>query len=229
MPEVITARSTVDWAAILAGAALATAIGLVLSTFGLGLGLSVNSPYEGEGVSPAMFAFGAGLFLIAVQVISFWVGGYVAARLRTRHAESSEHETDVRDGLHGLLAWGVGVIAAAVISFATLGGAAAAANNASGDLVASVAQAAGAEVDQAASDEARTNPQARSETTAERRTEVVRKLTILSAFVTAASLLVGAVSAFFAAGVAGHHRDRNVHLKMFVLRRTTGQPAPPTV
>lgn len=229
MPEVITGRSTVDWAAILAGAVLATSIGLILSTFGIGLGLSVNSPYEGEGVSPALFAFGAGLWLLAIQVLSFWMGGYVAARLRTRQREMSDHETDVRDGLHGLLVWGVGVIAAALISFATVGGAAATAANADGSLVASVAQAAGEEVDRAASAEASTNPQASDETTAERRAEVARKLTVLSAFATAASLLVGAVVAFFAAGVGGNHRDRNIHLKFFVLRRTTVQPTPPPV
>jgi hypothetical protein len=226
MPE--AARSNVDWAAVIAGAVLATAIGLILSAFGIGLGLSVNSPYEGEGVSPAMFAFGAGLWLLAIQVLSFWMGGYVAARLRTRR-ETTEHETDVRDGLHGLLVWGVGVIAAAIISFATIGGGAAAASNANGSLVASVAQAAGAEVDQAAAREPRENPAARNETTAEQRAELVRKLTVLSAFVTAASLLVGSVAAFFAAGVGGNHRDRNTQLKFFVLRRASVQPVPPTV
>jgi cytochrome bd-type quinol oxidase subunit 2 len=222
------ARSNVDWAAIIAGAVLATAIGLVLSTFGIGLGLSVNSPYEGEGVSPALFAFGAGLWLLAIQVISFWMGGYAAARLRP-HRENTEHETDVRDGLHGLLVWGVGVIAAAIISFATIGGGAAAAANANGSLVASIAQATGAEVDQAAAREPRDNPSARDETTAEQRAELARKLTVLSAFVTAASLLVGAVAAFFAAGAGGHHRDRNMHVKFFTLRRASVQPIPPTV
>ena len=222
------ARSNVDWAAIIAGAVLATAIGIILSTFGVGLGLSVNSPYEGEGVSPALFAFGAGLWLIAIQVISFWIGGYVAARLRP-HRENTEHETDVRDGLHGLLVWGVGVIAAAIISFVTIGGGAAAASNSNSSLVASIAQATGAEVDQAAAREPRDNPTARDETTTEQRTELARKLTVLSAFVTAASLLVGAVAAFFAAGAGGHHRDRNLHVKFFTLRRARVQPIPPTV
>jgi hypothetical protein len=227
MPDIVTTRSTVDWAAILAGAVLATAIGLILSAFGLGLGLTVSSPYEGEGMSPAMFAFGAGLWMLATQVLAFWMGGYVAARLRTRQAEGSEHETDVRDGLHGILAWGAGVIAAAVISFAALGGAAATAENADGGIVSSVAAAAGAEVDQAARADAAANPQARDETAAEQRAELVRKLTVLSAFITAASLLAGAVAAFFAAGVGGNHRDRNVQLKFFILRRTVVQP--PTV
>jgi len=74
MPEVITRGTRVDWAAILAGATIATAIGLVLTTFGLGIGLSANSPYEGEGVSPGMFTFGAGLWLLFVQLFAFGAG-----------------------------------------------------------------------------------------------------------------------------------------------------------
>jgi cytochrome bd-type quinol oxidase subunit 2 len=229
MPDIINTRSTVDWASILAGAVLATAVGLILSTFGIGIGLSMNSPYEGEGMTPSMFAFLAGLWILAIQVISFWMGGYVAGRLRSRQSEGTEHETDVRDSLHGLLAWGVGVIAAAVISFAAFGGGTAAANSDNSGLAASIARATGQEVDRAAAVEPARNANASDETIDERRTEVARKLTLLSAFITAASLLVGAAAAFFAAGVGGHHRDRNIQLKLFVLRRPNVQPTSPTV
>ena len=226
MPESATSR--IDWAAILAGAVLATAVGLVLTTFGAGLGLSVTSPYEGEGASPALYAIGAGLWVLWIQLVSFTIGGYVAARLRPKLPELTEHETDVRDGMHGLLVWGVGVIAAALISLATLGGATAAANDgARGNLAASVAQAAGEEIDQAAAREGATNPQAADESASERRAEVARKLTILAAFITAASLLAGAVAAFFAAGSGGRHRDQGMQLKFFVLRTTIAKPPQP--
>jgi hypothetical protein len=225
MPE--SASSRIDWAAILAGAVLATAVGLVLATFGAALGLSITSPYEGEGASPALYAIGAGVWVLWIQLVSFTIGGYVAARLRPRVPELTEHETDVRDGMHGLLVWGVGVIAAAIISFATLGGATATANDGTrGSLAASVAQAAGEEIDQAAAREGATNPQAADESASERRAEVARKLTILAAFITAASLLAGAAAAFFAAGSGGHHRDRSTQLKFFVLR-TAPAPKPP--
>lgn len=225
MAEVMGRHSRVDWAAILAGAVLATAIGLILTTFGLGLGLAVNSPYEGEGVSPAMFAFGAGLWTLAVQVLAFWIGGYVCARLRAPQTDVSEHEGDVRDSLHGVLVWATGVIAAAVISFFFLSGVTAASENArAGGVVASIAQSADAEVDQAAVSERIKNPEARDETPAERRAEVARKAAVLSAFVTAASLLVGAVAAFFAALAGGNHRDRNVQLKFFTVRRVLVAP-----
>ena len=47
--------SNVQWGPIFAGVSIATATGLVLLTFGATLGLSVTSPYEGEGLSPVAF------------------------------------------------------------------------------------------------------------------------------------------------------------------------------
>jgi hypothetical protein len=221
MAEIMGVNSRVDWGAIIAGAVLTTAIALILLTFGAGLGLGVTSPYEGEGASPALYVFGAGLWLLWVQLASFTVGGYVAARLRARQPDANEHEVDVRDGLHGLLTWGVGVIAAAVIAMASIGSAAATAENASapGNIVDRIADAAGAEASAAAADEPAVNPEARDESQAEREAEAARKLTVLAAFITAASMLAGAAAAFFAAGLGGKHRDQNTHMPFFVLRR----------
>ena len=220
MSEVITRETRVDWAAIIAGAVVATAIGVILTTFGLGLGLAVNSPYEGEGSSPALFAIGAGLWLLLTQVAAFWVGGYICARLRPRQPELSEHEVDLRDGLHGIIVWGVGVLAAGLISTAVIGGATATTEAAGGgSLIESVATATDAELDQAASRERMDNPDAANESFTERRAEVARKLAVLSTFLTAASLLVGAVAAFFAAGKGGDHRDKGANVRFFNLRR----------
>lgn len=229
MSEIISRDTRVDWPAILAGAVVATAIGVILSTFGIGLGLAVNSPYEGEGASPALFAFGAAVWLLATQVVAFWIGGYICARLRARQPDLSEHEVDVRDGLHGIIVWGAGVLAAGLITALIIGGATTAAETADrGGLVESVATAADAEIDQAASRERVENPEAADETFTERRAEVARKLTVLSAFATAASLLVGAVAAFFAAGVGGQHRDRSTNVKFFILRRPMRNAVNPT-
>ena len=84
------ARSRVDWGAVFAGAVVATAIGLVLLTFGAGLGLSVTSPYEGEGMGPVAYAIAAGLWILWVQLLSFSIGGYIAARLRAQGNEVTE-------------------------------------------------------------------------------------------------------------------------------------------
>jgi hypothetical protein len=193
--------------------------------------LSVTSPYEGEGISPTLYVIAAGIWMLWVQLVSFSIAGYVAARLRTVQPGATEHETDVRDGLHGALAWGAGVIAAAVISFAGIGGVTATAQaDAPGGIVASVAEAASEEIDQAAAEERAANPQASDETADERRAEIVRKLTILAGFVTAASLLAGAAAAIISAGFGGKHRDQNTRLAFFVLRREqTTTPVPPPV
>lgn len=222
-------RSNTEWGPIFAGAVLATAIGLVLLTFGAALGLGVTSAYDNGGLSPTAFAIAAGLYLLWVQLSSFYMGGYVAGRLRSRAPEASEHEVDVRDGLHGFLVWGVGVIAAAIISFAGIGGATTAAYNSHGSVAASVSHVMDQQVDQAASDERVQGPPAADNASdAERRAEVARKLSIISAFIAAASLLAGSIAAFFGAHAGGRHRDKNTVMKMFVAERPAVASAPPS-
>jgi len=213
------ATGRTDWGAVFAGATIATAIALVLLAFGAALGLSIGSPYEGEGAGLAAFATATGLWVLWIQLVSFSCGGYVAGRLRARRTDETEHETDVRDGMHGLAVWGVGTIAAAVISVAGFSAAGAALDASDRGAVASIERAATAEMDQgldrAAAEEPGVNPEAADETLAERRAEVARKLAILAAFTTAASVFAGAAAAFFAAFAGGNHRDRSVRLAFF--------------
>lgn len=219
----VQARSNVDWSAVLAGAAVATAVGLILLAFGTSLGLAVTTPYEGDdALSPVAYAIAAGLYLLWVQILSFSLGGYVAARLRARTNDATEHEIDVRDALHGVLVWATGVVAAALIALAGIGGAGAAARMADARSVTSaVTQVVNENVAEGAAAERAKSPAAARASAAERRAEVARKLTVISAFITAASLLAGAVAAFFFAGVGGRHRDENVHVHLFVLRKNS--------
>jgi len=219
MTEIVEAPSArnVEWGAILAGASIATALGLILLAFGAALGLSVVSPYEGEGLSPVAFATAAGLYLLWVQILSFFVGGYVTARLGERDTGSSDHEVDVRDGLRGLVTWAIGVIAAATLAFAGIGGAGAIAAAPRAPLTASIVQVASDQVNEGASAE-RADPDATASTPVERRAEITRKLTIIAGFITAASLLAGAVAAFFGAHSGGHHRDNKVNWEFFTSR-----------
>lgn len=105
----------VDWCPIIAGAFLATAISVVLFTFGTGIGLSMVSPYEGEGTSKTAWFMALGLWSLWVVVSSFMAGGYLAGRLRRRVGDGSEHEVEVRDGAHGLSVWAVGIVAGALL------------------------------------------------------------------------------------------------------------------
>lgn len=98
-------ESGVSWAAIAAGAVGAAALALILIAFGAGLGLSAISPWSDSGVSATTFKTGTGIYLVIVAVMSSAVGGYLAARLRTKWVGVYTNEVFFRDTAHGFLAW----------------------------------------------------------------------------------------------------------------------------
>lgn len=111
-----TSESYVDWAAILAGGILALAMGAVLISFGAGLGLSLTSPYGGEGVSASWLAIAAGIWFAWVMVTSFGAGGYLTGRMRRRAGDATAPEVEVRDGAHGLIVWATGALVGTVLA-----------------------------------------------------------------------------------------------------------------
>lgn len=139
-------HSYVDWPAIIAGIALASAISIVMLAFGSAIGLSFVNFRTFEGVAPVWVAIAAASWLLWVEVSSFMAGGYLAGRLRRRFADASEHEVDVRDGAHGLLVWAGALVVGAVIA----AGGAGAAFNAIGSAAATVTAAASNVADDAA-------------------------------------------------------------------------------
>jgi hypothetical protein len=98
-------QSAVSWPAIAAGAVAAAALSLVLIAFGAGLGLSAVSPWSDSGVSATTFKTGTGIYLVIVAVMSSAVGGYLAARLRTKWTGVYTNDVFFRDTAHGFLAW----------------------------------------------------------------------------------------------------------------------------
>lgn len=132
-----TERSSVDWGAVIAGAVIAAAISVVLFSFGAAVGLSITSPYPAESVSAVTFALVLGLWIVLVTVMSFLAGGYFTGLLMQRRA-AGDHETEMRDGMHGVLAWGFGVLLGAVITAFTIAGPA----KSGADVAANVAGAA---------------------------------------------------------------------------------------
>ena len=102
---IVDAQSGVSWAAVAAGAVGAAALALVLIAFGAGLGLSAVSPWSDSGVSASTFKTGTGIYLVIVAVMSSAVGGYLAARLRTKWVGVHTQEVFFRDTAHGFLAW----------------------------------------------------------------------------------------------------------------------------
>jgi hypothetical protein len=277
-PEADDKTSYVDWPAIIAGIVLASAISLVLLTFGSALGLSFVNFRAGENVLPIWVAIAAASWLLWVQVSAFMAGSYLTGRLRKRHLDATEHESDVRDGAHGLIVWAGGLVVGAIIA---TGGVSAVAN-AVGSAASTLTTAASNVADDAAAmdpnayfvdtlfrpaaDAAAVAPatdtsaqraeagriiaqgavsgsvseadtaylgQLVAQTTgmpapeqanarvgevmtaidnanaeAERVAENTRRTGVLAAFLTAASLLVSAAAAFWAAQKGGNHRDK---------------------
>ena len=135
---VVDRPSFVEWPAVFAGAVLAAALSFVLLTFGTAIGLSATSPWPGSGLSATVIASIAVFWVMAQQIGSLMIGGYVAGRMRTRWSEAGD-EAEFRDGLHGGLVWAVGVLFSALLVFATAGAAARTGAEVAGKAAASVA------------------------------------------------------------------------------------------
>ncbi|SFZ84754.1 hypothetical protein SAMN02983003_2195 [Devosia enhydra] len=135
--------SYVDWPAIIAGIVLASAISLVLLTFGSAIGLSFTSFDAREGAAPFAIAIAAASWLLWVQVSSFMSGAYLTGRLRRRFHDATEHESDVRDGAHGVLVWAGALVVGAVIAASGVGAAVTAISNATGTAVEAASNIAG--------------------------------------------------------------------------------------
>ncbi|MBE0533126.1 MAG: hypothetical protein IH626_20075 [Rhodospirillales bacterium] len=115
-------KSYLDWAAVIAGTVLSSAISLVLLTFGAAIGLSMVSPFEGEGASGPAFAIALGLWILWVIVSSFIAGGYLSGRMRRRAWDATPHEVEMRDGAHGLTVWALSILVAGLMATAGVSG-----------------------------------------------------------------------------------------------------------
>ena len=274
--ETVTTGNTnsyIDWPAILAGVVLASAISLILLTFGSAIGLSMTSAREGQSASLFWMAVVGGLWILWVQLMASSAGAYLTGRMRRRIGDASEHESDLRDGSNGLVMWGLATLVAATIAWSGLlgaanvagqaagavasaaGGAASTvadalapsdllidrtlrggpdapavtdndraqigrilASTASGDaldatdrdyLISTIASRTGMSEEEAAQrvDQVVARAQeieAQARATAER----ARRAALVAAFLTAASLLLGAAAAYWAATMGGNHRDK---------------------
>ncbi len=134
-------RSYVDWPAIIAGAVVASAIGVVFTGFGAALGLSALSPQPGEGSGTLSLVL-TGLWALVTILVSYGAGGYIAGRMRRRVDTATPDEVSARDSIHGMVVWGLGVLIGAWIAGNVLGTAA----NAVGNVVGGAAQAVGSVV-----------------------------------------------------------------------------------
>jgi hypothetical protein len=105
--------SAVSWASVAAGAVVAAAVSLALFALGAGLGLASVSPWADSGVSATTFTNASGIYLVIVAVMSSAIGGYLAARLRTKWTGIHSNEVFFRDTAHGFIAWAFATVLSA--------------------------------------------------------------------------------------------------------------------
>jgi hypothetical protein len=282
----------VDWPAIIAGILLASAVSLVMLGFGSAIGLSFANFHGGTGVSPIWIGIAAASWLLWVEVSSMLAGGYLTGRMRRRIHDATEHESDVRDGAHGILVWAGALLVSAIVAASGVGAAASmlgsAVSTATTAAATAAAPAAGNAAAQSAFDPAAyftdalfrpgnaapPAPANRGEAVAEAgrvlafsaangsvsdadktflaqlvaqntglseadatkrvdevlanveaarqkaadAAEAARKTAVLGAFLIAASLLVAAAAAYWAAGLGGRHRDEQTVFADFFRR-----------
>jgi hypothetical protein len=273
-PSVVERAASVayiDWPPSLAGAIVAIAISTVMTTFGAAIGLSATSPISGSTMSRTAWIVATAIWVLWIAVSSFVAGGYLAGRMRRRIHDASEHESDVRDGAHGLVVWALGALLIGYLAASSIAGlsksvastaasgaaavisgavnpidaavtrivragpsanpnsdnfrqdaaaiiASSAANGSMSDedkayLSAQIAAHTGLSAQDASKrvDDAMTAVNAAAEKARET-AESARKIGVLVAFLTAASLAVSAAAAWWAATTGGKHRDEGVDL-----------------
>jgi len=112
MVEIVDTRETppfLSWRGIIAGAVVGAALSFVLTALGIAGGLSFLSPWPGQSHS-GLASWIAALWALIVTIATFLIAGYVAARVRPRAADVPPDEVEFRDGLQGLVTWGLCVL-----------------------------------------------------------------------------------------------------------------------
>jgi len=106
-----------EWGLIVAGAIAAAALALVLQAFAVAIGLSVSSTAPTWRDTSFALVLLSGLYVVLAALASYGLGGYLAGLMCARL--SSREDTDLRDGLHGLLVWALATLLATLIGLAT--------------------------------------------------------------------------------------------------------------
>jgi hypothetical protein len=114
------ANTGVAWDAVAAGAVAAAAFTVLLVAFGAGLGFSAISPWSDSGLSAGGFRTATGIYLVLISIMASALGGYLAARLRSRFVGLNGNEVYFRDSAHGFIAWAFATVLTATALGAAL-------------------------------------------------------------------------------------------------------------
>ncbi len=100
-------RSGIAWGPVFAGAVVATAVTITLVALGSGFGFASVSPASDGNPSATTFTVLAAIWLLVVQWVSSFFGGYLAGRLRPGWGGAHRDEVMFRDTACGFAAWAV--------------------------------------------------------------------------------------------------------------------------
>jgi len=115
----------VCWGPVIAGALTAAALASVLHAFAAAIGLAVSSTSPTWRDASIGLWILSGVYLVFVALVAYGVGGYVVGLLRDRYDSPTSaaispvttntapvviEEVEMRDGLHGLLAWALATL-----------------------------------------------------------------------------------------------------------------------
>jgi hypothetical protein len=111
--------SDIRWGAVIAGTVAAAALAFVLEGFALGIGFSVSSTAPTWRDTSIALVLASGLYLVLVAFASYAFGGYVAARAYRPASGGTVEAGEFRDGLHGLIVWGLGTLLTGLLALGT--------------------------------------------------------------------------------------------------------------
>lgn len=118
MTTLIYSNRTIEWSPIIAGTIVACATSFVLLQFGQALGLSFSNLGTRETITPStVLVFG--LWTLWVQISASVTGAYLAGRML--NPWENAHESELRDGAHGLLVWALSTVLVALAIGAAAG------------------------------------------------------------------------------------------------------------
>jgi hypothetical protein len=108
--EDVYAHPLISWGAVIAGVAVAIALGALLNMLGLAIGATAANPWTMDSGDAKGLTLGGGLWVAFSNAVALQVGAFIAARA----AKYPDHH---RGLFQGLAVWGV----AFVLAFAGLG------------------------------------------------------------------------------------------------------------
>ena len=187
--------SYVEWGSVIAGTVIACAVSLLLLQFGQTIGLSIPARFDESYTAKKVLVIG--VWLLWVQLMASMSGGYLAGRMRGTWANASASESEIRDGVHGLLVWASSTLIAVIA--ASIAG-----------IFATIAFLHGVDIAQEAHAKASAIPEA-----------LAHKYSVIFGFAAVASSIVSAVAAYWMGTVGGDHRDGELDLSRFSFRSKT--------